>query len=108
MRSRVGTLLTTSGGNALRHEASTYPSLFQPSDEDETPEALFENEHRFINRDNPREILIYTSGSCLDNGGQNPRGGCAFVYRPDTYTKDGKVTQCGSVSFALESSGPTG
>ncbi|KAK1640140.1 ribonuclease H-like domain-containing protein [Colletotrichum phormii] len=37
---------------------------------------------RFINRYNTTEALIYTDGSCLDNGDAEARGGYAFYFKP--------------------------
>ncbi|KAK6598329.1 hypothetical protein H4I95_08939 [Botrytis cinerea] len=51
-----------------------YPPL--PTD---TPTILFNPAHRFIRRTNPREILIYTDGSCLSNGLGGSRAGCSFT-----------------------------
>jgi ribonuclease HI len=85
-----------------------YPSKFQPPQATDKPESLFADEHRFIRNSDPREILIYTDGSCLDNGQSNPRGGCAFVYRPSAYTQTGSLTHRGIIPFRLETKGPTG
>jgi ribonuclease HI len=53
--------------------------------------------------------LIYTDGACLDNGQQNPRGGCGFVFRSSTpASPDGEPVFDGTVSFRLESKGPGG
>ncbi|KAN0075682.1 Ribonuclease H-like domain containing protein [Elaphomyces granulatus] len=84
------------------------PEKFIPPNETDTPQLLFppgigvyasSRVHRFIHRNNPTQMLIYTDGACLDNGGENPRGGCAFVFRPST---------SGYVAFRLENEGPTG
>ncbi|KAM0139825.1 hypothetical protein ACHAP3_002885 [Botrytis cinerea] len=69
-----------------------YPPL--PTD---TPTILFNSAHRFIRRTNPREILIYTDGSCLSNGLGGSRAGCSFVISPHH-----------KLGFRLENSGPTG
>jgi ribonuclease HI len=53
--------------------------------------------------------LIYTDGACLDNGQQNPRAGCGFVFRPSTpASPDGEPAFDGTVSFRLESKCPRG
>jgi ribonuclease HI len=38
---------------------------------------------RFIRISDPRQFLIYTDGSCLDNGRDGATAGCAFVFRPE-------------------------
>jgi ribonuclease HI len=62
---------------------------------------------RFINCTNPTELLIYTDGSCLDNGGQNAKAGCAFVFK-DTEQGPNDSPSNGYVRFRLEEEGPTG
>ncbi|KAJ5813378.1 ribonuclease H-like protein [Penicillium pulvis] len=57
---------------------------------------------RFINLTNSTEFLIYTDGSCLQNGQQNPKAGCAFVYKNTGQQPNGYVR------FRLEEEGPTG
>lgn len=57
---------------------------------------------RFINPSKPTEFLIFTDGACLNNGAANPRGGCAFVFRPR------EADRRGYSSFRLEDKGPTG
>ncbi|CAJ2505454.1 Uu.00g128480.m01.CDS01 [Anthostomella pinea] len=85
-----------------------YPSRFEPPQNGEdTPQALFENEHRFIRRTNPREILIYTAGTCPGNGHSSPRAGYAFVYRPSAYLEDGTRTHFGTIAYRLEARGPS-
>lgn len=87
------------------------PEKFTPPKETDMPQQVFphcigENTspwvHRFIRRTTPAEVLIYTDGACVDNGSKNPKGGCAFVYRPS----NGDVA--GYTSFRLEDKGPTG
>jgi ribonuclease HI len=76
---------------------------------------------RFTRQSNLSEFLIYTDGACSENGSQAARGGCAFVYRPETspssipaITPSGHSTdpmelhKLGASSFRLESRGPTG
>lgn len=50
----------------------------------------------------PREFMIRTNGACLDNGGQNPRAGWAFILGP---SEDGQPRV---VSGRLEGQGPFG
>ena len=63
--------------------------------------------HRFVRRNVPFEMLIYTDGSCLDqNDAMNTsirRAGCSFVFKPEPYTMQER-----SVAFRLEAKGPTG
>lgn len=87
---------------------STYPEKFHPPCLSDTPESLFGNEHRFIRTTDPYEILIYTGGACARNGQRKHKAGCAFVYRPDAYSKAGKLTHGGTVVIDLETKGPTG
>ncbi|KAE9381188.1 ribonuclease H-like protein [Stipitochalara longipes BDJ] len=97
--------------DAARSWGSTtkkYPSKFQPPQPTDTPRTLFADEHRFIRNSDPREILIYTDGSCLSNGQANPQGGCAFVYRPSAYSQQGVLTHGGTLNFRLETQGPSG
>lgn len=62
---------------------------------------------RFISYTTPREILIYTAGSCLNNGQLSPATGCSFVYRPFAYP-DGVSVRNGGICFRLETQGPGG
>ncbi len=62
---------------------------------------------RFISYSNPWEILLYTDGSCLNNGQLSPTAGCGFVYRPFAYL-DGVSLRNGGVCFRLETQGPDG
>ncbi|KAJ5953341.1 ribonuclease H-like domain-containing protein [Penicillium verhagenii] len=58
---------------------------------------------RFVNRTNSNQMLIYTDGSCFNNGHANPSAGCAFVYGPTT-SPDYQCYQ----KFHLERRGPVG
>ncbi|KAF2494416.1 hypothetical protein BU16DRAFT_527542 [Lophium mytilinum] len=97
----------------------TTAEVFRPSAEADTPITLFTHHasehtirychpgaHRLVRRfvTDPREILIYTSGSCFDqrDATESPKliAGCAFVYKPPPYPK----TSC---QFRLENRGPT-
>jgi ribonuclease HI len=116
----------------------TFPALppskrfprFRKPTEDDTPDSLFGPAisvpasipaPRYIRRTNPREFLIFTDGSYLDNGSEAATAGCAFVFRPETYpsmiprtTVQGFATQSmqlhtlGFQSFRLELQGPSG
>lgn len=57
---------------------------------------------RFIHRDDPKTLLIYTDGACLNNGQEDPRAGWAFVFRP---RKPHATTY---ISGRLENKGPFG
>lgn len=105
----LGDKLTPMMTRTLQNTAlNTYPTLFEPPNPSDTPQKLFENEHRCIRKTNPREILFYTDGGCSRNGQSNPQGGCAFVFRPSAYTEDGELSFAGTIGFALEAQGPTG
>lgn len=85
-----------------------FPTKFNPPNPNDTPKSLFplgRSESasppvdRFIRRNGENDqFLVYTDGACLDNGGQNPRAGCCFVYG-----KHGRYT-----SFPLEKKGTHG
>jgi ribonuclease HI len=102
---------------------------FLPPNATDTPETLFMPSlnkckipaPRFTRRWNKSEFLIYTDGACSENGNKDARGGCAFVYRPETSpstipskTQSGHSTcsmnlhELGASKFRLESRGPTG
>lgn len=96
---------------SLQGDACGRAERFVPPDSSATPQALFSPGvaptvtgpySRFIRRSDHRELLIFTDGACLDNGGQNPKAGCAFVFRPATSEFDG------GTKFRLEIEGPTG
>lgn len=86
-----------------------FPTKFKPPNPDDTPKSLFPLSRsesasppvdRFIRRNENDQFLVYTDGACLDNGGQNPKAGCCFVY--------GNPYTCRYASFPLEKQGPTG
>ncbi|KAJ5405637.1 hypothetical protein N7465_006921 [Penicillium sp. CMV-2018d] len=107
--------IDNSNGNviALRTErrvgtGRVFPTKFNPPNPNDTPMSLFPLGRtdravppvdRFIRRNGENDqFLIYTDGACLENGGQNPRAGCCFVYgSPHGYAR-----------FPLEKQGPTG
>ncbi|KAF4251697.1 hypothetical protein CNMCM8980_005566 [Aspergillus fumigatiaffinis] len=78
------------------------PTKFPVPSGCDSPHALFRPKSRFINPNRPTEFLIFTDGACLNNGAGQPRGGCAFVFKPSTANRPGHV------SFQLEDKGPTG
>ncbi|KAJ5459184.1 hypothetical protein N7530_011128 [Penicillium desertorum] len=89
------------------------PTEFTPPSPEDTPQSLFphcpkvtatDRVHRFIrlnhdNRSVEDEFLIYTDGTCMDNGRTHARAGCSFVYNEST---------SGFARFPLEYKGPTG
>ena len=89
------------------------PTEFAPPHPNDTPQSLFphcpkvtatDRVHRFIrlnhdNRSVEDEFLIFTDGTCMDNGRPFARAGCSFVYNESA---------SGYVRFALEYKGPTG
>lgn len=92
---------------------SVIPTKFQPPNVDDKPQSLFPpgislraSPHvaRFINRTNEAQLLIFTDGACLDNGGVNARAGCSFVFRPPK--PENRIID--HVRFRLEEQGPTG
>ncbi|MCJ1257302.1 hypothetical protein MMC24_005127 [Lignoscripta atroalba] len=82
---------------------------FCPPSTNDTPQSLFTPDYspnhfclRFVRRTDPREMLIYTDGSCLNNGQQSPTAGCAFIFGPIS------PAHSGSVHFRLDLKGPAG
>ena len=57
---------------------------------------------RYIHKDDPNTVLIFSDGACLDNGQPNPRAGWAFVHGPGLAEKQ-LIT-----SGRLEGKGPFG
>lgn len=87
-----------------------FPTKFTPPSTASTPKDLFKiglggqattPSPRFIRRNNPKQLLIYADGACLNNGQANPKAGWAFVFGPD----DGLSR---IVSARLENKGPSG
>jgi ribonuclease HI len=85
----------------------TYPLKFDPRLPQDTLQRLFANEHRYIRKSDPREILIFTDGYSLDNGRNAPTG-WAFTYRQTAFDQHGKRTHGGTISCRLENKGPMG
>ncbi|POS87078.1 hypothetical protein EPUL_002921 [Erysiphe pulchra] len=92
----------------LYYGTKTFPSIFRPPSPLETPITLFNNDHRFIRKTNPREILLYADGACIRSSKGECAAGWAFVYRPSAYNEDGDLTHAGTISGRLETKGPTG
>ncbi|KAJ5711299.1 ribonuclease H-like domain-containing protein [Penicillium malachiteum] len=89
------------------------PKKFVPPDDETTPQYLFPAGtkylaippvERFIHRRTPSIFLVYTDGSCLGNGGRNPKAGCSIIFRPLENSKGDIIPD--SFRFALENKGP--
>ncbi|KAI1091705.1 ribonuclease H-like domain-containing protein [Rostrohypoxylon terebratum] len=87
-----------------REIGAVFPTEFVPLGGSKIPTELFPGTRtvygkRFVHRDDPRSILIFTDGSCFDNGRSHPRAGWGFVYGPRST----------NVCYGrLESRGPSG
>ncbi len=102
---------------AVRSPASTskmYPRKFCAPYSN--PRSLFtHNDGKlFVSYRDYRELLVYTDGSCINNGQTNSRAGCAFVThcsdgipRP-WHPPNGAYQMHGTFFFRLEDVGPTG
>ncbi|EKD15627.1 uncharacterized protein L3040_006024 [Drepanopeziza brunnea f. sp. 'multigermtubi'] len=107
---KPSTASTSGQGNFPSDTSSATQSLpvrFQPPLASDCPLTLFtygesSSFHRFVRKSNPKEILIYTDGACLDNKKTGSMAGCAFVIRP------GEPLSYGRVAFRLENMGPHG
>ncbi|MCJ1309548.1 hypothetical protein MMC25_003208 [Agyrium rufum] len=71
--------------------------------EGRSPEVYSFRQSRTVRRSNPREMLIYTDGCCLNNGQPDARGAWAFVLHDSPGTGGPDV-----ISAKLEQRGPTG
>jgi ribonuclease HI len=89
------------------------PTRFFPPNHDDPPQTFFPPStragvgprvQRYVDRTNSNQFLIYTDGSCLDNGMASGRAGCSFIFRPSAQTPQDR--NC--VRFPLEREGPTG
>lgn len=87
------------------------PSAFIPPAELAVPDDLFQKtlsfacakpSYRWIRQDDPKQMLIYTDGSCTNNGQPNAQAGWAFVVGPPSLGVKGHV------SGRLEIKGPFG
>ncbi|KAM0807057.1 putative Ribonuclease H-like domain-containing protein [Seiridium cardinale] len=96
------------GPEKRRGIGRAFPTKFFPPDRSILPTKLFpgqitdSNKCRYVHRNNPQKILIFTDGACLNNGQLNPRAGWGFVYGP------GILHRRAVVSGRLESQGPFG
>ncbi|KAG0646619.1 Ribonuclease H [Hyphodiscus hymeniophilus] len=69
-----------------------FPAIFIPPCASDTPEELFTPGYRtlpnsvphlrFVRRSDPDQILLWTDGSCLQNGQEGARAGFAVKHRP--------------------------
>ncbi|KAG6262212.1 hypothetical protein E4U49_003290 [Claviceps purpurea] len=76
-----------------RSPSYIFPTIFISPEEYPTPGMLFpassrSTTTRFINRRDAQQMLIYTHGSCLNNGQAKARAGCAYVFGP---SEDGYI-----------------
>lgn len=94
-----------------------YADVFKPrNSRDQTPKGLFKHVsgQLFKSYRDSGEILVYTDGSCPNNGQYGTRGGCAYVVRcsSDIPTPwkipPGTYSMHGALFFRLEEVGPTG
>ncbi|KAH9990073.1 ribonuclease H-like protein [Xylariaceae sp. FL0662B] len=85
-----------------------FPTKFIPPTSSIMPTELFRGQRtfermtRYIHRDDPRAVLVFTDGACLNNGKLDPRAGWAFVHGP------GLRGDPDTASGRLESKGPYG
>ncbi|KAI0517464.1 ribonuclease H-like protein [Xylaria bambusicola] len=86
-----------------------FPTEFIPPSSTIKPTELFLGKAtyarltRYIHRSDPRCILIFTDGACLNNGKANPRAGWALVHGPGFTGQPAQVA-----SGRLENKGPYG
>ncbi|KAG6059521.1 hypothetical protein E4U17_006133 [Claviceps sp. LM77 group G4] len=80
-----------------QHPRFVFPTKFKPLDEDLTPNQVFPAEMkkrgskelvvRYVNRQDPKQMLVYIHGACKNSGWTyppkgEPRAAYAFVYKP--------------------------
>ncbi|KAI3323325.1 ribonuclease H-like domain-containing protein [Xylariaceae sp. AK1471] len=76
------------GTEKIRGTGRVFPTRFTPLSTTITPTELFHGKAtyarltRYIHRNDPQKVLIFTDGACLNNGQPNPRAGWAFVHGP--------------------------
>jgi ribonuclease HI len=89
----------------IPHHVAAANRRFDPPVPTATPQDLFEVKvnqcsnpaPRYIRKSNPREMLIYIDGSCLNNGTAEARAGYGIKWSPRT---------CNILSARLEGTGP--
>lgn len=60
---------------------------------------------RYVHRSDPKAVLVFTDGACLNNGKPDPKAGWAFVHGPGG---PGLTAKPAVASARLESKGPFG
>ncbi|KAF3055080.1 Ribonuclease H1 [Daldinia childiae] len=76
------------GEEMRRGTGQVIPEKFTPPTTSIMPLELFRGQAtyfrqiRYIHRDDPQTVLIFTDGACLNNGQPNPKAGWAVVYGP--------------------------
>ncbi|KAI8623629.1 ribonuclease H-like protein [Xylariaceae sp. FL1651] len=101
-------LLSSFGTEKRRGTGRVFPTRFTPPSTTIKPTELFPgkatyaNLTRYIHCHDPRKILIFTDGACLNNGQPNPKAGWAIVDGP------GFAGQPHFASSRLENVGPFG
>ncbi|KAI5917277.1 ribonuclease H-like domain-containing protein [Camillea tinctor] len=104
----LDTIPSQFGPETRRGTGKVIPTRFTPRTSSIMPTELFRGQptyaklSRYIHRDDPRSVLIFTDGACLNNGQPDPKAGWAFVHGPGL-TGNPLVT-----SGRLESKGPFG
>ncbi|KAI0595237.1 ribonuclease H-like protein [Biscogniauxia sp. FL1348] len=97
-----------SGMETRRGTGQVFPTKFIPPTASIMPAELFPGRAnyakliRYIHRDDPRAVLVFTDGACLNNGQPDPKAGWAFVHGP------GLTGNPEIASGRLESKGPFG
>jgi len=115
---RVRLIGTFSFKDSMR-EGQFFAKRFQPPTAEARPQDLYMIAYasstttpRYIRRTDIQEMLVFTDGSCLNNGRDNAKGGWAFSLHPayDMCRRDGSMERVKPLVFSgtLEDVGPTG
>ncbi|KAI0532380.1 ribonuclease H-like protein [Xylaria digitata] len=97
------------GPRKRRGTGRVFPTRFTPPSSTITPTELFPGKvthallTRYVHRHDPKKVLIFTDGACLNNGQANPKAGWALVHGPGA---TGMPALIGS--GRLENKGPFG
>ncbi|KAI0104488.1 ribonuclease H-like protein [Daldinia grandis] len=76
------------GTERRRGTGQVIPKRFVPPTSSIMPTELFRGQgtylqlSRYIHRDDPQAVLVFTDGACLNNGQPNPKAGWAIVHGP--------------------------
>lgn len=76
------------GRPKTRGTGRVIPTKFNPPSPTSTPASVFPGRAtcgqitRFTHRQDPRKVLVFTDGACINNGQANPKAGWAFVHGP--------------------------